>query len=302
MPSVLMIGSEAVPFAKTGGLADVLGALPVAVSRLGWSATVALPRYRGVEQGTLVERFTLGVGGSTFDVGIFEAPLPAGARALLVDCPELFDRDELYSVDNVDYPDNARRFALLVRAALEFSGRQGAGPAIVHAHDWQAGLAPVYLKTLYATHPILGGTPSVFTIHNLAYQGLFEPDWLPRLDLPWDLYTMERLEFYGRISFLKGGIVNAEAITTVSPRYAEEIQTPELGFGFDGILRRRASDLVGILNGIDVEEWNPSSDPLLPKPFSADDVSGKTMAKRELLARQGLPTDDGAMARPIVGM
>src|SRR5262249_470686 len=154
-------------------------------------------------------------------------------------CPELYDREALYAVHNVDYPNNARRFAVLVRAALEFAGRGGAAPTIVHAHDWQAGLAPVYLKTLYATHPVLGGTSSVLTIHNLAYEGLFTPDWLPRLDLPWDLMTTDRMEFWGRISFMKGGINFAEIITTVSPRYAEEIQTPDFGAGFDGILWQR---------------------------------------------------------------
>src|SRR5437867_859224 len=301
-PSVLIIGSEAVPFAKTGGLADVLGALPMALARLGWLVTLALPRYRDVDAGTLVERFPVTLGGFTADVGFFEAPLADGARALLVDCPELYDRDGLYGVGNADYPDNPRRFAMLVRAALEFAARRGAGPAIVHAHDWQAALAPVYLKTLYAAHPIVGGTPSVLTIHNLAYQGVFEADWLPRLDLPWDLFIIDQLEFWGRISLLKGGINNAEIITTVSPNYAEEMQTPEFGSGFDGILRRRSADLVGILNGIDTEVWNPSTDPYLPTPFSADNLEGKAASKREVLARYGLPADEATLARPLVGM
>src|SRR2546427_2152260 len=233
-PSVLIIGSEAVPFAKTGGLGDVLGALPQAIARLGWLVTLALPRYRGVGDGTLVERFVVPLGGSVFDVGLYEAPIASGARALLIECPELYDREGLYGIGNADYADNPRRFALLVRAALEFVARRSAGQMVVHAHDWQAGLAPVYLKTLYAAHPVIGGTPSVFTIHNLAYQGLFEPDWLPRLDLTWDLFATEQLEFWGRISFMKGGINRAEIITTVSPQYAEEIQTPEFGAGFDG--------------------------------------------------------------------
>jgi starch synthase len=172
----------------------------------------------------------------------------------------------------------------------------------VHAHDWQAGLAPVYLKTLYATHPILGRMPSVFTIHNLAYQGLFEGDWLPRLDLGWELFTIDRLEYWRRISFLKSGINYAEMITTVSPRYAEEIQTPELGFGFDGILRMRTADLVGILNGIDTKEWDPAHDQHLPEPYSGDDLSGKKAAKAAVLARYGLATDTAAMKRPLIGM
>ncbi len=297
-----MIGSEAVPFAKTGGLADVLGALPVALARLGWSVDVALPRYRGVTAGTLVERFSVNVGGYTRDVGVYETPLGAGARALLIDCPDDFDREGLYGVDNTEYPDNPRRFALLVRAALEFAGRRGTGLSIVHAHDWQAGLAPVYLNTLYASHPLLGGTATVFTIHNLAYQGLFAPDWLPRLDLPWDLFAMERLEYWGRISLLKGGINEANMITTVSRQYARDIQTPEFGFGFDGILRRRSADLVGVLNGIDEHEWNPASDRFVPVPFGPDDLSGKEAAKRDVLARYGLPADDTDVKRPLIGM
>lgn len=300
--TVLVIGSEALPFAKTGGLADVLGALPPAMARLGWNATVAIPRYRGVTAGSLVERFTVTVGGVAHDVGFFEAPLPDGARALLVDVPDLFDRDALYGIGNVDYADNPRRFAVLVRAALEFAGRRDSGPSIVHAHDWQAGLAPVYLHTLYASHPVLGGTPTVFTIHNLAYQGLFEPDWLPRLDLGWELFTTPQLEYWGRISLLKGGINHADLITTVSRRYAEEIQTPALGFGFDGVLTARSADLVGILNGIDTTEWDPARDPFLPAPFDADHLDGKKAAKSAVLREFGLPPDDAALQRPLVGM
>src|SRR5262249_52788936 len=240
---VLIIGSEALPFAKTGGLADVLGALPAALARLGWDVTVAIPKYRGVQGVVVLEHFPVTVGGFTREVSFAEAPVSDGARAWLVDCPDLFDRDALYGVNGADYPDNALRFAMLVRAALEFAGRQEQRPSLVHAHDWQAGLAPVYLKPVYATHPTLQGMPSVFTIHNLAYQGLFAGDWLPRLDLGWELFTPAHLEYWGHISFLKGGINYAELVTTVSPRYAEEIQTPELGFGFDGILRQRRADL-----------------------------------------------------------
>ena len=299
---VLMIASEALPFAKTGGLADVLGALPVALSRLGWDVTVALPRYRGVTTGSLVEQFPMTLGGYTRDVGFYDVAVTERTRALLVDCPDLYDREELYGAGGADYPDNALRFAMLVRGALEFIARRGAVPTIVHAHDWQAGLAPVYLKTLYAAHPVLGGTPSVFTIHNLAYQGLFDAGWLPRLDLPPELFTMERLEYWGRISFLKGGINDSDVVTTVSPTYAREIQTPAFGFGFDGILRKRSADLFGILNGIDTAEWDPAHDRFLSGPYDLNDLAGKTAAKAELLARYRLPTDDAAMERPVIGI
>jgi starch synthase len=299
---VAIVGSEARPFAKTGGLADVLGALPSALARLGWDATLVMPRYRGVTGGTRVDAFPVTVGGLTFDVSVHQAPLSDGARALLVECPELYDRDAVYGSDKADYPDNARRFALLSRAALEWAARQAVPISVVHAHDWQAGLAPVYLRTRYRSHPVLGGTPSVFTIHNLAYQGVFESDWLPRLDLGWDLFTIDQLEYWGRISFLKGGINHADLVTTVSPRYAEEIQTPEFGCGFDGILRRRSDDLVGILNGIDTREWDPASDRLLPAPFNAADLKGKAAAKAAVLARFGLPADDRTHGRALVGM
>jgi starch synthase len=301
-PSVLHIGSEAVPFAKTGGLADVLGALPPALARLGWDVTLVLPRYRGIAAGDLVDRLRLNVGGFMREIALFETPLGPGARAVFVDAPDLYDRDELYAIGTLDYPDNPHRFAVLVRAALEFAARWQVPPAVVHAHDWQGGLAPVYFKTIYAAHPVIAGTPTVLTIHNLAFQGLFAPDWLPRLDLPWDLLAVDRLEYWGRISLLKGGINDADLITTVSPRYAHEIQTPDLGFGFDGILRRRAPDLVGILNGIDTSQWDPSRDPHLPTPFDAADLSGKRAAKEEVLARYGLPRGDAALDRPLVGM
>jgi len=160
----------------------------------------------------------------------------------------------------------------------------------------------VYLKTLFAAHPLLGGVASVFTIHNMAYQGLFQPDWLPRLDLQWSLLGVEQLEYWGKISFLKGGINYADVITTVSPQYAKEIQTPEFGAGFDGILRRRSADLVGILNGIDATQWDPAHDACLPKPFTADDLSGKLASKAAVMREFGLSADERSLERPLVGM
>jgi starch synthase len=300
--SVLIIGSEALPFAKTGGLADVLSALPPALARLGWQVSVAVPRYRGVTAGTAVDRFSLLLGGRPIEAGVFEEPLGDGARALLIDIPELYDRDGLYGSGAADFPDNALRFGALVRATFEFAARTGNRPSVVHAHDWQAGLAPVYLKTRYEGHPILGGTPSVFTIHNLAYQGVFALEWLHRLDLPVSPLSNDRLEYWGDISFLKGGISDADLITTVSPQYAREIQTPEFGCGFDGIVRRRARDLIGILNGIDTEKWDPERDEFLPVPYGSRDLSNKREAKAAVLDRYRLPLDERTMTRPIVGM
>ncbi len=300
-----MIGSEAVPFCKTGGLADVLGALPLALARLGWDVTIVVPRYRGVHAGAFVERLAITIGGELLTVGIFEAPIgdaPHVARAVLLDVPELYDRDGLYASVTQDHPDNARRFALLARAALEWAARRPTPPTVVHAHDWQAGLAPLYLKSLYAGHPTLGDTPSVFTIHNLAYQGVFSADWAPRIDIPATVFAQGGPEYWGQVSFLKSGISFAEAITTVSPRYAKEIQTPELGFGFDGVLRARRADLLGVLNGIDIDQWNPERDCHLPAPFGAVDLTGKRTAKSEVLSRYGLPIDPASLKRPLVGM
>jgi starch synthase len=301
-PHVLLVGSEAVPFAKTGGLADVLGALPLELAHLGWRATVVLPRYRGVTAGELIEQFPISIGAYTRDVGFYRAPLAPGAEALLVDCADLFDRDGLYGADGVDYADNPRRFGLLVKAALEFAARSDQRPSVVHAHDWQAGLAPVYLKTLYASHPVLGGTPTVFTIHNLSYQGLCEPDWLPRLDLPWSLLHVDRLEYWGRVSLLKGGIVDADVVTTVSRQYAREMQTEEFGCGLEGVLRHRSADLVGILNGIDTTQWDPARDPHLSASYDESDLRNKAVVKRELLERTGLWSGPQDLNRPLIGM
>ena len=300
--SVLMIASEAVPFAKTGGLADVLGGLPPALARKGWQTTVVLPRYRGVRAGAASSRITLTVGGVTSHVGFVEERLTRDVLAVLVDEPTLFDRDHLYGVGSQDYADNPRRFGVLVRAALEWAATSANPPDVIHAHDWQAGLSPVYLRTRYRAHPVLGRAATVFTIHNMAYQGVFDADWLPRLDLPWDLMSMERLEYWGRISLLKGGINESDVITTVSARYAQEIQTPLEGYGLEGVLRRRSADLVGVLNGIDTSTWDPERDPHLPAPFGPTSLSGKREAKAAVLTRYGLPLDAVTMARPLIGM
>ena len=299
-----MVTSEAVPFGKTGGLADVLGALPPALARRGHEVRVIVPRYRQIslEGGDPVDRFPLRLAGFEREVRIYEKPMAGGARALLVDCPDLFDRDGLYAQGMVDYPDNALRFGFLAKAALTVMQRGGERPSIVHAHDWQTGLVPLYLKVHLSTDPLLGGVPVVFTIHNVAYQGLFAPDWLPALELGWELLHPEAIEFWGQISLLKAGVNFADALTTVSRRHAREILTPQYGYGFDGILQRRKSRLVGIRNGIDVDTWNPATDPFIPEPYSAGSLAGKQAAKRRLLETMGLPVDAGALERPLVGV
>ncbi|MFB3855056.1 MAG: glycogen synthase GlgA [Vicinamibacterales bacterium] len=299
---VLMLSSEAVPFSKTGGLGDVAGALPPALARRGHEVTLVVPRYRGCQGGSERDCFAVTVGATTHVAGFLACPLDSGAEAILVDCPPLFDREGLYGEGGRDYPDNDLRFAFLTVAALEFVRRSGRRPDVVHAHDWQTGLAAAYLRTRYRDDPVLRGVPVVFSVHNLAYQGLFPPQSVPALDLPWELYSIDGFEFWGRMSFLKAGIQFSQVITTVSRRYALEIQTPEYGFGFEGLLRHRAGHLVGILNGIDVDRWDPRTDPYLPVPYGPGNLGGKEAAKRLLLEACRMPADDEALALPLVGL
>jgi len=296
---ILMIASESAPFAKTGGLADVLGALPVALARLGHDVDVVIPRYRGITAGKPVGAVTVSLSGQVADARIWMADT-GRVRTIFVDHPPYFDRDHLYGTSGQDYPDNPERFAFLAIAALEWAASTSDRIDVVHGHDWQAGLAPVMLRNGHAP-PKLAHTPAVFTIHNLAYQGVFDASWLPRLGFGWNLMRIDALEYWGRISYLKGGLMFSRVITTVSPRYALEIQTPELGFGFDGILRHRADDLVGILNGIDYDQWDPARDPYLAESYDATNVAGKRSAKRLVLEAFAIPTTEDALARPLVG-
>jgi starch synthase len=298
--SVLMVGSEALPFSKTGGLADVLGALPVALGKLGHRVTLVTPKYRDVQaQGTTRTIQVGSVGGA--DTRFIEQPLAENVKAVLVDRPELYDRASLYGAGG-DYPDNPRRFAFLCRAALEYALQSGESFDILHAHDWQAGLAPVYLRTLYAGEPRLSGMTTIFTIHNLAYQGNFPPDWLAPLELGPEMLSMDALEFWGQISLLKGGILFSDSITTVSPTYAREIQTKEYGSGFDGVLATRAADLHGILNGIDTDRWDPRRDPFLPEPYDERSVEKKEAAKRALVELLNPGMSFERLAGPLVGI
>jgi starch synthase len=299
---ILMVASEAVPFAKTGGLADVAGALPRALARLGHEVEVVIPRYRGVTAGERVGRITVTLGSQPLDAGVFAVDAD-GVRTIFIDQPAYFDRDGIYGTQGQDFADNPERFAFLAHAALRWAALTGARYDVIHAHDWQAGLVPVILSIASHPSPALSRVPVVFTIHNLAYQGVFEGEWLPRLGLGTSLMRVDGMEYWGRVSFLKAGIVFSRMVTTVSPRYAEEIQTPQYGFGFDGILREGAGKLVGILNGIDYEQWNPASDPHLPRSYDGERLEeGKAAAKRRVLEVFGFPVNDATLARPLIGM
>jgi starch synthase len=299
-----MVGSEALPFAKTGGLADVLGALPKALTHLGHRVDLVMPRYRGINVGQPSTSIRVALGGQVDDAQISSIEAD-GLRTIFVGHNTYFDREYLYGVAERDYPDNPERFAFFCQAALNWAASTGLRYDIVHAHDWQAGLVPVLMARAGTradqTQSALR-VPSVFTIHNLAYQGVFDASWLPRLGLGWDLMRMDALEYWGRISYLKGGILFSDVVTTVSPTYAREIQTTELGFGFDGILRHKSHALVGILNGIDYDQWDPEGDLNLPEPYNASKLKGKATAKRKLLETYGLPAKAKDRARPLIGM
>ena len=298
---ILIVASEAGPFAKTGGLADVIGALPRALARLGHTVDVVIPRYRGITAGDRIGDVTVALGGHVAAAAIYAATAD-GVRTVFVDHPAYFDREHLYGSPGHDYPDNPERFAFLAHAALEWASQSPVPYEIVHGHDWQAGLVPVLLRRRFAKRPALRKAATVFTIHNLAYQGVFDASWLPRLGLEWDLFGVDALEFWGRVSLLKGGIVFSRLVTTVSPAYAREIQAPEYGAGFDGILRHRAADLVGILNGIDYDHWDPARDTHLPGPFEASNLTGKAASKRAVIERAGLPVTPEVLERPLVGL
>jgi len=292
MPHILHVTPEVLPFSKTGGLADVSRALPEALSRLGHKVTVVTPLYACVDR-TKVRQVPAMVqvrpAGVAFDV--YESVLPAGTRVLFLANDDLFGRPHLYATRDGDYPDNYLRFGAFSSAVFGLMRALRLYPDVIHCHDWQAALVPVY----NAIHLDLFAT--VLTIHNLAYQGTFPPDVLPVLGLPWDLFNLEQMEFYGKVNFLKGGLCFADRITTVSPRYAREVMTPLFGCGLEGLLARRAGVVHGILNGVDYGEWSPAYDPFIPAHFSADAMAGKAACRAALVEKMGLSDGPG----PIFG-
>ncbi|HEX4229825.1 MAG TPA: glycogen synthase GlgA [Bryobacteraceae bacterium] len=296
MAKILMVASEAAPYAKTGGLADVLSALPKALVRAGEEVAVVLPYYRNTPVSSarpIYERLAFGLGPFRYAANIL-ARLDGGVRYLFVQIPELYDRPGLYGES-----DDHLRFAALCQSALGIA-RHLFMPNVIHGHDWQAGLLPVFLKDTYANHPSYLGLKTILTIHNLGYQGQFPIGALADLGLPRRLYDSGVLEFHGGINFLKAGLVMSDRLTTVSPRYAREIQTPQFGFGLDGLLRRRSDVLTGILNGADYGRWDPATDPLIPAHFHRGDLAGKAVCKRTLLAEAGL--SDTRASKPLIGV
>jgi starch synthase len=295
-----MVSSEAAPLAKTGGLADVVGSLPSALRQQGDEVAVLIPRYAAVDlhgARRVYDSLPVYLGTTRYDTVVYQAP--GEDPVYLLDCPPLYDRPGLYGEVGVDYPDNHIRFAVLSRAALAIA-RFLFQTDIFHCHDWQAGLVPAYLRSTASVDPTFIGAKTLFTIHNLGYQGLFPRSVLAELGLDPGLYRPDGLEFYGQVSYLKSGIAFADFLNTVSPTYAREIQTPEYGFGLDGALRARSGVLAGIINGVDYREWNPEIDPFIPAHYSAGDLTGKEVCKEQLIAEFGLAP--GAMTRPLIGI
>jgi starch synthase len=295
-----MVASEATPFCKTGGLADVIGSLPAALKRKGEDVAVVLPAYRiNSYPGPVREVFrnlTIPLGPG-YMVDIYET-VERDVPFYFIHCPPLYDRDGIYNTNGVDYPDNHIRFAVLSMAALSVA-RYLFRPDILHCHDWQAALVPVYVNQFFPSDPTFLGVKTLFTIHNLGYQGTFPPTVMPSIGLHPGLFNPDQMEFYGLLNFMKGGIFFADAVSTVSPRYAHEIQTKEYGFGLENFLRMRSNKITGILNGVDYSEWNPETDPNLVRNYSVDDLSGKGDCKRFLQAEAGLPE---LPDRPLIGI
>lgn len=295
---ILLVASEVTPLAKTGGLADVAGSLPRALRRLGHDVRILMPAYGSIAARTRLQPtgIDLGVamGGARIGGSLLETSLD-GVPVYLVEQREFFAREQLYGTPDGDYPDNAERFVYFCRAALAALPQLDFRPEVIHLHDWQTALVPVLLRQELAGDPFFAATGTLLTIHNLGYQGVFPNALLPRLGLR----AGPDLEFWGRFSLLKGGVVCADRVNTVSPSYAREICTPELGLGFDGLLRARGHRFSGILNGLDNAQWDPAADPQLPASFQAADLRGKARCKARLQKELGLRHDPTA---PVVAM
>jgi len=290
---ILFASAEVAPFSKTGGLGDVAGALPRALAARGHEVVVATPLYGGVDRGAL-RTASVAIPGAT----LLEAEV-GGARLLFVENEALFGRPGVYGEGGEAYADNAERFAFFSRCLLPIAATRGPeGVDILHLNDWQTALAALELARRKGAGA--GLTRSVFTIHNLGYQGIFPKDAVDRLGIGWDAFTPDGLEFYDQVNFLKAGLAFSDLVTTVSPTYAREIQGPEQGFGLDGMLRSRADRLTGILNGVDYREWSPDVDPHLPARYSMADPAGKRACRAALLRELGIDAPPGVMVIGIV--
>ena len=294
--NILFVSSEVFPFAKTGGLADVSNALPDALNTLKHKCSIIMPMYRKViENGfyppVLKKNLKIDLGQREYVFDLLSMR-HKNTDVYFIDNEEFFNRDGLYGTPEADHPDNALRFAFFAKAVLSVVNDIGKID-VIHCNDWQSALLPLLIKNANLK------IKTVFTIHNMAYQGLFDPNVMPSIGLPWDLLTMNKLEFYGKLSFIKAGIIYSDAVTTVSDRYSKEILTSEFGCGLDGLLRTRVSSIYGILNGVDYSEWNPKTDIYIAGKYNEKDLTGKIECKKNLLKIFKLPFND---KKPVIGM
>jgi starch synthase len=297
---ILFVASEGLPYAKTGGLADVIEALPRALVKLGHEVAVFLPKYHGVEASSVeMTSMTIPQGVRLRFPAILNGGVHRGVRHFFLDDPFYFEREGIYGNKNHEYPDNAERFTEFSRAAIELA-KQIWMPDLMHCHDWQTAMVPVLLRTSYGDDPSMRDMPVVFTIHNMGYHGIFPRDVLDRAGIPAAVYHPGGIEFFGNVNFLKGGLVYSNFLTTVSRKYAEEIQTSEFGFGLEGVVRIRADRLTGILNGVDYSIWSPERDTLIPEKYSAKNLAGKRNCKLALLDEFKLLND--VPQRPVLGI
>ncbi len=291
--NIIFAASEVTPYSKTGGLADVAGALPKAIAALGENVTVVTPKYGFINVGEYLGNISVPFGHTVREAGLFRE-IRNGVPIYFVDELYYFYRGNKVYGDG----DDVERFAFFSRAVLEVARYLGTPPDVIHCNDWMTGLIPVYLRTTLANDPFFAKTATILSIHNLAFQGFFNLRDLDRFGLPWDLQSgHDGLEFGGAGSTLKGGILATDCVTTVSEQYAREIQTPEFGFKMDSLLRLRRYDLLGILNGVDYDEWNPEKDPHIAANYGPNDLSGKRECKRDLLDQFALPHE---LDRPAV--
>jgi|SRR5208283_765179 len=327
---IAIVTSEAYPYSKTGGLADVTGALFTEYTKMGHEVYLFVPLYRETRKSYKKDiqdtgiTFEVPLGKDTKECKIFGLDVEqkmqdsggsnrksshkfrgrtagSSARVFFISNDYFFDREELYGISSSEYPDNDQRFIFFCRGVLEACKRKGISLDILHCNDWQTGIIPLYLKSVYSKDPVLRRIKSVFTIHNLGYQGIFPSRTMEITGLGMDLFNLEGIEFYGKVNLLKAGIVGADIITTVSKTYAAEILTSEFGLGLEGILRKRADVLYGILNGIDYSEWDPSVDRFLPRTYHAEDLSGKRACKKDLIKQVSLREDMGSPLYCFVG-
>lgn len=301
---VLFVSPEVLPFAKTGGLADVSGNLPAHLKSCGCDIRVITPFYRVTRQSNLQKKLTINniqvpVGSKIYSGEIWESLLKSSVPVYLIKCDEFFNRDQLYGTSQGDYPDNAERFIFFCRCAMNLCEKIKFSPDIIHCNDWQTGLIPAYIMSLYKDQPFFLKTATVFTVHNVAYQGLFKKEKFNLTCLPPHFFDINGLEYWGKMNMLKSAVIYSDVINTVSKKYSLEIQTQEYGYGLEDLFSSRKDDLYGILNGVDYDEWNPSQDRFISAPYSIENLSGKTECKKDMLNEFNLSLN--MIDSPIIG-